>query len=163
MSKLYKIYDEQPKAIKTAITLVSVLVAGYAIFSIFKIINKKGLTDTGVRDAKKDLKDLEKQGLKPSFSNSQFEAYASQLHKAMKDNGTDESTVFRVFGNMKNKADILKLIEIYGKRPETGGLVAGHFSDQDLTLAEQIQSDFDDSDIEKINKIFKSKRIDFQF
>jgi hypothetical protein len=163
MSKLYKIYNDQPKAIKTAIALVTVLVAGYAIFSIFQIVKKKGLTDTGIQDAKKDLKDLEKQGLKPSYNNSQFETWASQLHKAMKDYGTDSDTVYRIFGNMKNKADILKLIEIYGKRPETGGLFAGHLTDQDLSLAEQIQSDFSNSDIEKINKIFKSKRIDFQF
>jgi hypothetical protein len=81
----------------------------------------------------------------------------------MKDNGTDEETVFRVFRQMKTKADVLKLIQVYGKRPETGGIWAGHFSDQDLSLAEQLNSDFDDSDIQEINKILKGKGINFQF
>ena len=163
MSKLYNIYNEQPKPIKTAIALVGTLVAGYAIYTIFKIIQKKGLSDKTVRDAGKELKDLQQQGLRPSFSDSQFEAFCGSLHKAMKDDGTDEETVYRVFGAMKNKADVLKLIQVYGKRPETGGILAGHLSDMDLTLAEQINSDFDSSDIAKINKILKNKGIDFQF
>lgn len=163
MSKLYKIYDEQPKVVKTMIVLAGTLIVGYAIFTIFQKIKKSGGLDKGVKDATKELKDLEKANLRPSFSDSQFEAFCGSLHKAMKDDGTDEETVYRVFGAMKNKADVLKLIQVYGKRPETGGIFAGHFSDVDLTLAEQINSDFDSSDIAKINKILKNKGIDFQF
>jgi hypothetical protein len=163
MSKLYKIYDEQPKVVKTMIVLAGTLIAGYAIFTIFQKIKKSGGLDKGVQDASKELKDLEKANLRPSYSDTQFEVFASSLHKAMKDNGTDEETVFRVFRQMKTKADVLKLIQVYGKRPETGGIWAGHFSDQDLSLAEQLNSDFDDSDIQEINKILKGKGINFQF
>lgn len=55
------------------------------------------------------------------------------------------------------------MIQVYGTRPETGGIWAGHFTDQDLSLAEQLNSDFDDSDIKEINKILKGKGINFQF
>ena len=163
MSKLYKIYDEQPKVIKSAIVLVGTLIVGYAIFTIFQKIKKAGGLKKEVKDATQELKDLEKVNLRPSYTDSQFEVFASSLHKAMKDNGTDEETVFRVFRQMKTKADVLKLIQVYGLRPETGGIWAGHFTDQDLSLAEQLNSDFDDSDIQEINKILKGKGINFQF
>jgi len=163
MSKLYKIYDEQPKVIKTAIVLVGTLVVGYAIFTIFQKIKKSGTLDKNVRDATSELKDLDKANMRPSYTDSQFEVFASSLHRAMKDYGTDEETVYRVFRQMKNKADVLKLIQVYGVRPETGGLLAGHLTDKDLSLAEQLNSDLDEDEIKEINKILKSKNINFQF
>ena len=163
MNKLYKIYDEQPKVVKTMIVLAGTLIAGYAIFTIFQKIKMSGRFDKSVKDASSELKDLEKANLRPSYTDAQFEVFASSLHRAMRDYGTDEDTVFRVFRAMKTKADVLKLIQVYGVRPETGGLVAGHITDKDLSLAEQLNSDFEGDEIQEINKILKANRIDFKF
>lgn len=162
MSKLYKIYDEQPKVVKTMIVLAGTLIVGYAVFTIFQKIKKSGGLDKSVKDASSELKDLEKANLRPSYTDSQFEVFASSLHRAMRDYGTDEDTVYRVFRAMKTKADVLKLIQVYGTREESGGLFAGHFG-RDLSLSEQLNSDFDGDEIQEINKILKANRIDFKF
>ena len=161
MSKIYDIYKEQPTAIKGAIALVGTLVVGYAAFTVFGLLKKKTseLTDTNLVGNRKDLADVQRQGVKPSYSDSEFQAFAAQLHSAMDRIGTDTDAIYRVFGKMKNKADVLKLIEAYGKRP----LWVSFLNTPDMNLFDSLSNELSGDELDKINKILKDKGINYQF
>lgn len=72
-------------------------------------------------DVKDEIKDLAKQNIKPSYSDSQYSTWANQLFAAMDGYGSDFSPIIRVFINMKNNADVLKLLAAYGIREISSG------------------------------------------
>ena len=63
-----------------------------------------------------EIAELASQGVKVSYTDAQFKTYADTLERAMKGLGTDVNSVHNVFKLMKNRADVLKLIEKFGVR-----------------------------------------------
>ena len=89
-----------------------------------------------------------------SYSLSVYETYAQDLYGAMYRFGTDEDTIFRIMGYMKNDADVLQLIKAYGVRPAGGGQVfVGN-----ATLNEWFSDELDTTDIGIINKTLAAKK-----
>ncbi|MDR1458713.1 MAG: annexin [Bacteroidales bacterium] len=85
-----------------------------------------------------------------SYNDVKYKEYADNLYLAMKGWGTDEDKIFNVFYAMKTKADVLKLIAVYG------------INDGE-DLKQWLYGDLSRSDIQKINGILTSNRIDYQF
>ena len=85
-----------------------------------------------------------------TMSDSQITTYANKLHKAMKGAGTNEKAIFAVFEAINSKSDLLsickKFRELYGEN-----------------LADWLNDDLSQSDINKINQILSEKGIDYSF
>jgi hypothetical protein len=89
-----------------------------------------------------------------SYPLSVYETYAQDLYGAMYRFGTDEDTIFRIMGYMKNDADVLQLIKAFGVRPAGGSqLFIGN-----ATLNEWFSDELDTTDIGIINKTLASKK-----
>ena len=97
----------------------------------------------------------------PSYSSSQFYAFANRLEQAMFDIGTDEDAIFQVFGSLNNNADFLALKSAFGVRNYTGGFVPGFLSD-DLSLDGWLQQELDSSEIAQINNSLANKGITYK-
>jgi len=165
--KTNKIYDSYASLPSWSRGVIAVVGVGFIVFSsylIYKGVNKiiNPPPRTSDEESKDDLKNLSKSGIKATYSDTQYSTWAEQMHVAMKWNGTDEDAIYRVLNYMKNDADVLKLIEAYGKKPEIGTTFVTWF-DTDLTLPEQIASDLNASEIVKCNNILATKGIKFRF
>lgn len=85
-----------------------------------------------------------------TISDSQITTYANKLHEAMKGAGTNEKAIRAVFEAINSKSDLLsickKFRELYGEN-----------------LADWLNDDLSQSDINKINQILSEKGIDYSF
>lgn len=89
-------------------------------------------------------------GTKLSYQDTQYQNMADALYEAMDGMGTDEDTIYSVFYKMNNKADVLKLILIFGEK-------------EGENLPQWLHSDLNFSEISKINSILSTKNIDYSF
>ena len=98
-----------------------------------------------------DLGQLQQYGKNPSYQDSQYFIFADIVYQAIKDLFTDEVSVAGVMYKMKNDADILKLIQSFGKK-------------DGYTLAEWIADDFNNEDKQfYINNVLAKKGIKYRF
>lgn len=152
-------FETLPPAAKTAIVLGGVGVVAWLIL--------KGGKPSGQALADKasvELQELAKQGIYPTFSNTQAEAYAGELRSAFNDCGTDEDSVMSVMNAIQNQADIVQLVSVYGTRGYKGCFDSGnYFSDVNYNLAEAMTSELSSSYIAAINSGFAAKGISFKF
>jgi hypothetical protein len=89
-----------------------------------------------------------------SYPLSVYETYAQDLYGAMYRLGTEEDTIFRIMGYMKNDADVLQLIKAFGVRKAGAGqMFAGNG-----TLNEFFSDELDSTDIGIINKTLAAKK-----
>jgi hypothetical protein len=157
--KLYSTYSQLPTWAKGVIATLGVGTIIVSGFLVYKGI-KRAVTSSGQsnQQAQDDLSDLSKKGIKPSYSDTQFATWSEKLAYALAYN-TDENMVYQVMGFMKNTADILKLVQVFGTRE----VETFPFIFQKATLGEAITSAMNTSEIAKVNKILSDKKIKFQF
>jgi hypothetical protein len=176
MASFYEAYIKgQPGWAKGIIAVTVTGVVVYAGFTIYKNYKKKQELKDANRTAEAaadELEDLQEQGVHPTMSDSQFLALSESLVEAMNGCGTDNDIVDNVFKQMKNEADIRKLITLFGVR-----YYRPCAADQPISytrwmwnekafgggLAVWLTYDLDTDEIKKINTILKSNNIKFQF
>ncbi|MDL2309025.1 hypothetical protein LJC53_05530 [Bacteroidales bacterium OttesenSCG-928-C03] len=135
-----------------AIAISIIVILFVALFFIFKNQIKNMINNMALRrDANSALnEEIAMTGQSPSYTESQYKAYATRLYNAMKGWGTNESAIYAVFNEMNNTADVLKLISVYGVK-------------DDETLPEWLHGDLSILEINKLNKILSGKGINYQF
>jgi hypothetical protein len=175
MNNISKSYNQLPSWSKGIIAVVSIgaiAFVGYTVYSTIKKAKDIKNANVGGKEAEKELKELAKKGIIPSYSPSQFITWVQKLVEAISDCGTDEKTVYSVFENMKNKADILSLVASFGVqfyRPCASTQPISYakylFDNKSFggSLSTFLQYDLSVSEIAKINKILESKKIDYKF
>ena len=126
------------------------------VYNVFG--TKKAPGGQAVNDATKELANVSKD-TPASYSKSQYKLAADTLQGAMDDQGTDENSIYRVLGLMKNNTDFLELVIAFGVRqkyefgiPTFEGNLARWFNDE-----------LDSSEIEEVNSILKKNAIKFRF
>ena len=152
-----KFIQDTPQWAKGVIALAAIG-GGYLIYrGIKKQADKaKGIKPSASSELPANINtDIKEQAKKTplSYPLSVYDTYAQDLYGAMYRFGTEEDTIFRIMGYMKNDADVLQLIKSYGVRPAGGGQVfVGN-----ATLGEWFDDELDKTDIGIINKILASK------
>lgn len=94
-----------------------------------------------------------------SYPAAQYEAWSGQLVTAFMGIGTEEATVYGIFGKLKTDADIKKLIEVFGVR-RWGSTFLDNY---EYTLVEGIRSELDEQEIAKLNSIIVANGINYSF
>ena len=144
-----RIFIEDPRRAWTigifiVIVIVLIVVFWGKLKNLFnQLVNKTALNST--------LDEYtEETGEHPTLSGATFNMLAQKLYTAMKGVGTDEDTIYSVFGQMNNTADVLKLVAVFGTRDGE-------------TLDQWIRGDLNTWEINKINRLFASKGISYAF
>ncbi len=99
---------------------------------------------------------IEATGQTPSYTDSVYKDFADRLEVAMKGGGTDEDSVYDVMRQIKNDADMYKLINAFGTR-------TGAWSWTAESLSQWILGDFNASGRKQINNILASNGVTYRF
>jgi len=174
--KVFKAYSGLPAWAKGVTAVVIIGGVAYAGYTIYRNHQKKKAFDesnaAGI-EAQKELNALLANGAKLSYGNSQYETFSQQLVEAMRGCGTNEAKVYDVFNRMKNKADVLKLISVFGIRIYTPCALSNPISsslglfglakEAGGSLIAWLNYDLTSAELNKVNSILSSKNIDYSF
>lgn len=146
---------------------VAVIGMGAAIYLLYDTISKRIKEQRYLKDAKRtlddvsdELKKLTSQGMRPSYSDSQYKIWADVAYTCYAGWGTCSGDT--IFVNMKNDSDVLKLIEAFGVRT----IPSGRFnpaSDFRGTLPQVVRDELNIFEIQRLNNILASKGIKYKF
>lgn len=106
----------------------------------------------------KVLTQAQKNLIKPTYNQGTYDTYALGLFTAMNGVGTDTTAIENIFSQMKNRTDVLRLIEAYGVKQLTGAF--GISDGQPDTLPSHLVSD---GGVESANKGLKKNKVLYQF
>lgn len=109
----FNIYDRYKSTINIAVAVGAVFV-GYTVYQRYKKRNEEEKANAAGQLASTELTQLAAQGIHPSYNDSQYQVFVDNLVQAMTGCGTDETAVQNVFRQMRNEADIRKLILQFG-------------------------------------------------
>jgi hypothetical protein len=142
-----------PAFLKNPTVITWIVVGGLGLYAYSRFRRATALPDQG--DIAKD--DLRKLGQTPSYSDTSYVGFADKINSAgVTGFGTDENAIYDVFQQMKNDADVLKLIAAFGNRRIEFSLAwAG--------LSGWLRSELDAREIAKINAILAGKGITYRF
>lgn len=170
-----KYFKPLPNWSKGVIVLIVVAGAAVATWSIVKGIKRaKELKDANKAGAaaEDELQQLASQGIKPTMDDSRFQALSETLVQAMNGCGTDNDMVFDVFRQIKNDADIRKLISIFGVRfyePCAGdaplSYIRWQFNDKAFGggLPTWLAYDLTAGEIRTVNSILSANNVNYAF
>jgi len=168
-----KYYNGLPQWAR-GVVVVGGLVIGYiAVNAIIKKVtqNKKDAAALQeINTASGDLNAVISSGTKPTLNNSQLEAMSNAIIEASNGCGTDNNMIFATFSKIKNDADILSFIKVFGLRkktrcPFTSDTMENFWSSNTMpmSLSAMINSELDTTEIQKINDGFLAKGMRYQF
>jgi hypothetical protein len=163
MKKAFEYYKGLPLYAQVAIGAGGIIIV-YAAFSKAKNLlsgtRAKMLQESKQADA--ELRKLALKGIRPSFPDSQYQAFSNKIVAAANDCGTDEDAIYTVFKALKNEADLQKLIASFGIR-KYKGCFSSYFGFEERSLGGLLTYELSDSEIKELNKILASKKINFSF
>lgn len=132
------------------------------LFLVYRLLRPAGAKEQQqtTTSIKTDIQKETAKGEQPSYSDSNYKTLADKLYAAMNTSGTDESAIFAVFEQMKNKIDVLKLVEAYGVRQlyQFGIPIGGK-----QNLAQALSDELSSNEIAKVNQILFKKGINYKF
>ena len=168
-----RVYTELPSWAK-GVVVVGGLVVGYlAVTSILKSIKAKKTKEESLQEVNNANTELNTQiqtGNGPTIARSTAEVMANAIVAAANDCGTDEKQIYAQFDKVKNQADILLFVDVFGLRKK----VRCPFSDDPresffsantppMSLSAMINSELDATQIATINNKLASKGITYKF
>lgn len=178
--KVYNFYKELPPWAKGVIVVGGAAVVYFTATRIFRNIknarNKRDAKKTQ-SEVKSELAQLQQQGIKKSYPDSQYNAWADKIEKQFdgidwKQNWFDKDvpiigqwsgsgkSVAEIFKQLKNNVDLLALVAAYGVRTyDQAGVFTGDFTGN---LYQAIQDELDKGEIDALNALLKKKGITYQ-
>ena len=142
-----------PAFLKNPTVITWIVVGGLGLYAYNRFRSATAQLDQG--DIAKD--DLKKLGQTPSYPDTAYVGFADKINSAgISGFGTDETAIYNVFQQMKNDADVLKLIAAFGNRRI-------EFSLAWSGLSGWLRSELNAAEIDKVNGILASKGIAYRF
>lgn len=160
-----KSFNELPGWSKGIIAVVGVGIVAFAGFKIYGAI-KQSVQNKGERKEtsqwKNDVDMLADKGIKPSFPDSQYSAWANELEKAY--SGCDPFlqsglSTGKIFKQLKNDADFAKLNTAWGIRSYKGCLLEKDFNG---TLIQALNSELLGATRDALNMQLKANGITYR-
>jgi hypothetical protein len=175
MNQAQKIYSQSPPFAKNVMTAGAVILAVGGTYLIYRSIKKQNdiaKANKAGQAAADELENLRRSGIYPTLSDTTLENFAAQLVAAMNGCGTDEDGIFSVFSSLRNTADLLRLIQLFGVRfyepcAASSPISYLHWQFDDEAFGGDLPTwlafDLSASDIEAINDILAGNGITIQF
>lgn len=146
------------------------ITGGVVIGAIYAAKGLKKLLTSDARHQKDEVKETSddlvtlnsSSATKQSISKSQAESYANSLQQLMDGYGSDEQQIKDIWYHVKNDADVLAIIKAFGIRTISSGYLNPE-PDFKGTLPAALRSELSSYWIDKINEIFKNKKIKYRF
>jgi hypothetical protein len=181
---VYKFYKDLPAWAKGVVVVGGLAVVYFTAKSIMrKIAEKKNAEDSreAVKDAQNDIKALNNNGVRASYSKTQYKTWANSIQQAFE--GCDPSgnvswgaesplgavsvwstsgyKVATIFNQLKNDVDYLELATAWGIRTyDACGYFTGDVKDVDLIRA--ITDELTDREVSNLNKVLAKKGIKYK-
>ena len=164
-TKLFQYYEGLPswaKGVTVVGGLAILYLTGNYIVRSIRQKKEEALYLAEADAASRRIQELQNSGITPTFPDSAYQGWANQILAAITDCGTDEDTIYRIFENMKNEADLQKLITAFGVR-EFKGCFSAYFAKEKGSLSYALNYELSNSELSKVNNILKSKNINYRF
>lgn len=159
-------YKELPTWAKGVIFVGGAVVLVALGLTVKNMIKKaKGGKDT--KSFKDDASKLEAQGMKASYSDSQYQAFANQIYESVRYAvGDDYPKVVQIMTSMNNDLDVAKLTMAYGKRQRYNfGIPVGDELDLFSTITTELGNEFGglySGKVKQINENWSKKGITYK-
>lgn len=169
-----KWFNELPWYAKVGLVLLALFILYYFVYNPIKAKIQATNYQTPVNEAQTSLNQLAQQGVKPSYSQTEYSTSANALETLFQgctmaeDAASSWNTLSGIFAKMKNEADIYALIKAYGvrKTDRCGVFNGDNNSDLGTTLTDHF-SGFEQyklgHTISDINAILKANGIQYSF
>ena len=175
----FQYYKELPPWAKGIIlvgTFGTVAFIGWKVYKGIQQAVDKSKANKSIADVKSERLVEESKGIGGSFSDSQYQGFASALQNQFA--GCDFSTVvpffpgkdltysgrvlYNILNTFKNNVDFLKLVEAWGIRTyDACGIGTGDVVNVNLYAA--VSDELGNDEVVEINKLLSSKGITYQF
>lgn len=168
-----RVYTELPSWAK-GVVVVGGLVVGYLavtriISEIKGAVNKKK-SEKEITTAQDELQQEINSGNKPTISRSNAEAISNAIVIASNDCGTDDDLIINAFDSIKNQADMLLLVDVFGLRakvrcPFSSDTRVDFWSKftPPMSISAMISSELSSSQIKSLNAKLGAKGISYRF
>jgi hypothetical protein len=121
-NKVYSYYKDLPPWAKGVVVVGGGLVFALVGFKIYKAVFPSGIDRKNrelLNTADKEIRDNLNKGIKPSFSDLNYIAFANTIYDGMRYCvGDDYGTVEATLKKMQNDIDVAKLIKAFGTRQD---------------------------------------------
>lgn len=172
MASVYdKYYERQPPVVKI-IVAAGLGLLGYSVYRSIRHSQEVRDASQAATAAAEELAALANQGVHPSYSDSQYEVLVNQLVQAMNGCGTDEDQVYQVFSQIRNSADVRKLLVAFGVQyyqpcaatsPVSYSIWLINDQAYGGDLATFLSYDLSSDELNEINSILQGNGVDLQF
>ena len=170
---LMKVYDGLPGWARGVVVVGGLAVGYIAVTSILRAIKAKkteAASRTEINQANTELNTQIQSGNGPTLQRSQVEVMSNAIVAAANDCGTDNKAIYAQFDKVKNQADMLLFVEVFGLRkkvrcPFTDDPRESFFSADTppMSLSAMINSELSASEIAIVNNKLQAKGISYTF
>jgi hypothetical protein len=164
-NKVYQYYKELPSWAKGIVVVGGIAIIYFATKQTIARLRKQSEgkdAKNSVEDAKNELQQLSNDGIRPTITKSQADAYAEKIVKQFK--GADlllgsYDVVNQIFKELKNNADFLLLKSAFGVRTYDDAFFG---QVKNVTLESAIQDELTQFRINDLNKTLSKKGITYR-
>lgn len=170
---LMKVYSDLPSWAKGVVVVGGLAVTYLALTKGLQALKASKLKKEAlaeINNATDELNQAINQGIKPTLQNSALQAISEGIVKASNGCGSDENIIFAQFDKIKNEADILSLVKVFGLRKKS----RCPFSDDEMedfwssytpamSLTAMVNSELSSTEIRQLNDKLSAKGINFKF
>lgn len=145
-----------PAFLKNPATIGWLVVGGVALYAFWRFRKATSTPDQG-EVAAREAGTLAASGLRASYPDSAYAGFADRIYTAGTSGfGTDEASIYEVFGRMNNDLDVAKLVAAFGNR-------RGEFTIQFAGLGGWLRTELSAAEIAKVNSILAAKGLRYRF
>lgn len=165
----FKYYRELPPWAKGVVIVggaAVVFILGRKIYKAVFPSDKEKKNKQLLQDVNTEIRTYTNQGIKPTFTDSQYETIANTIYNSMRYCvGDDYATVEIKMKQMKNNIDVAKLIKAFGKRQDyCFGVPVGDEMDLFTYVQKELGNDYGgltNYRVRNINQDWKNKGITY--
>jgi hypothetical protein len=161
--KVFNAYSQLPawaKGATAVVVLGGIAFVGYRIYRGLKQKSDDKQAEQTMNEIDNDIKKMTAQGMRPSYSASQYRIWADAAESCYQGWGTCSGDT--IFVNLKNDLDVLLLIQAFGIRT----IKSGAFNptpDYRGDLPSVVRDELNGSQIAALNKILAKNNIKYRF
>jgi hypothetical protein len=150
--EISNVWKDVPSPIRGGVYIVAI---GGIAYLGYKWYRKMQL-DAKVQEIKDKIDAYAKVGIKQSYSDAQYKAWHDTILKEGNSLNTNEEVIYNIFRKIKNQVDF-DILDSYT-------YTIGYLFKETYTLQEFMHARLlDPEEIDVVNRILKTSRIDFQF